>query len=407
MISQKKILLGVTGSIAAYKSAMLLRLLIKAGAEVKVVMTPAARGFIAPLTLSTLSKSPVFSEFTSDDTSGRWNNHVELGLWADALVIAPASANTISKMAHGLCDNFLTAVYLSAKCPVFIAPAMDLDMHKHKTTQENIKRLQSIGNILIHPGNGELASGLYGEGRMEEPEIIFDLLAKHFSESAPLKNKKILITAGPTFEPIDPVRFIGNHSSGKMGFALAEEAAGMGAEVTLITGPVSLELSNKAGIKRINVTTSDEMQEKTVQHFASSDIAIMSAAVADFKPAVTEKSKIKKGNYNVASVLKLIPTTDILSELGKIKTKRQLLAGFALETENEFANAKKKMKTKKLDFIVLNSLKDAGAGFGHDTNKITIIDRHNKTEKFELKSKREAAKDILRKVCEVLKHNIL
>lgn len=392
MLSGKKILLGITGSIAAYKSAVLVRLLVKAGAAVKVLMTPAAKDFITPLTLSTLSKNLVYSEFTGDSASGTWNNHVELGLWADAMLVAPASANTISKMANGNCDNFLIAVYLSAKCPVFIAPAMDLDMYKHKSTRNNLKKLESFGNTLINPAIGELASGLFGEGRMEEPEILVKFLEKYFGKDLPLKDKTVLITAGPTYEQIDPVRFIGNYSSGKMGFALAEEAAMQGASVKLITGPVSLETSNKS-IERINVSSAEEMFEVTAKIFPSSDIAIMSAAVADFTPVKKKKEKIKK--QDGIKTIELAPTKDILSRLGKIKNKNQMLVGFALETDNELENAKSKLKNKNLDFIVLNSLKDKGAGFGHSTNKITIIDKRNKITKFELKSKEEVAKDII------------
>lgn len=399
MLSGKKVLLGITGSIAAYKSAMLVRLLVKKGAEVRVLMTPAAKDFITPLTLSTLSKHPVLSEFTSDLSSGKWNNHVELGLWADVMIIAPASANTISKMANGSCDNFLMAVYLSAKCPVFVAPAMDLDMYKHKSTRNNLKKLQSFGNILIQPAVGELASGLYGEGRMEEPEVIMRSLEDYFKKKLPLKNKTCLITAGPTYEPIDPVRFIGNYSSGKMGFALAEEAARQGAKVRLVTGPVSLKISGD-GIERVDVSTADEMYAETVKNFSSSDITIMSAAVADYKPIRREKGKIKKKDG--IKPIELQPTKDILSELGRMKSRKQVLVGFALETDNELENAGKKLKDKKLDFIVLNSLRDKGAGFRYDTNKITIIDAQNKIRKFELKSKKEVARDIIANVISLI-----
>lgn len=403
MLSGKKILLGITGSIAAYKSAVLARLLVKAGAEVKVLMTPAAKDFITPTTLSALSKNPVLSEFIASSSSGKWNNHVELGFWADAMLIAPASANTISKMANGSCDNFLMAVYLSAKCPVFIAPAMDLDMYKHKSTQDNLEKLQSFGNILIRPGVGELASGLYGEGRMEEPEAILKSLENHFGKNLPLKNKTVLITAGPTYEPIDPVRFIGNYSSGKMGFALAEEAAKLGAKIKLIAGPVSLKTSN-GNIERVDVSTAEEMYAETIKNFPSSEVAIMSAAVADYKPFKKEKEKIKKENG--IKPLRLAPTKDILSQLGRMKNKNQVLVGFALETDNEIQNAKKKLGNKNLDFIVLNSLRDKGAGFRHDTNKVTIIDSQNKITEFELKSKEKAAEDIMNKVVGILQKKV-
>ncbi len=396
---EKKILLGITGSIAAYKSAILIRHLVKEGAEVKVLMTPSAKDFITPLTLSTLSKYPVFSEFSSNVSTGKWNNHVELGLWADALVIAPATANTISKMASGNCDNFLLAVYLSAKCPVFIAPAMDLDMYKHQSTKENLKKIVSFGNIIIPPARGELASGLTGEGRMEEPEEILKLLVNFFSKELPLQGKKFLITAGPTYEPIDPVRFIGNYSSGKMGFAIAEEAAKHGAKVKLITGPVTLQLKN-CSIERIDVSTADEMYDKTMQNFQSADVAVLSAAVADFKPGKKEKEKIKK--QNIPPSIGLLPTKDILSGLGKIKNENQILIGFALETENEMENAKIKLRNKNLDFIVLNSLRDKGAGFKSNTNKITILDRKNKITKFELKEKSEVAVDIINQIKNLL-----
>ena len=390
MLYGRNILVGISGSIAAYKSAFLVRLLIKAGANVKVIMTPAAKDFITPLTLSTLSKNPVYTEFSKTDAT--WNNHVELGLWADYFIIAPASANTIAKMAYGLCDNFLTAVYLSAKCPVFIAPAMDLDMYKHPSTKENLKKLSSFTNTIITPGNGELASGLIGEGRMAEPEEIIKLLT---NQKLPLQKKKFLVTAGPTYEAIDPVRFIGNHSSGKMGFAIAEELAKNGAEVTLVTGPVALQNMHPA-IKRIDVTTADEMYKACTSIFKNVDAAVMTAAVADYKPRVAAKQKIKKSTQQLT--VELTPNKDILAELGKLKSKKQMLVGFALETENETANAIKKIKNKKLDFIVLNSLQDKGAGFKSDTNKITIIDKNNIITKFELKSKSDVAKDIVQKI---------
>ncbi|MFZ7116043.1 MAG: bifunctional phosphopantothenoylcysteine decarboxylase/phosphopantothenate--cysteine ligase CoaBC [Bacteroidota bacterium] len=388
----KKILLGITGSIAAYKSALLVRLLVKEGAEVKVVMTKAAIDFITPLTLSTLSKHPVYSEYANQET-GEWSNHVELGLWADAFVIAPASANTISKMANGVCDNLLLAVYLSAKCKVFFAPAMDLDMHKHPATQENIARLVSFGNQLISATSGELASGLYGEGRMEEPELILDVLEKYFNADLPLTGKKALVTAGPTFEAIDPVRFIGNRSSGKMGYAIAEELAALGAEVLLVSGPGNLSVNNSR-IKRVNIESAEEMLNACMADFSAKDIIVMSAAVADYKPADVAPEKLKKKNNEMP--LPLIPTQDILALMGEKKGKDQFIVGFALETENEIENARGKLKKKNLDLIVLNSLKDEGAGFNHDTNKITIIDKKGSEHHFSLKSKQEVAKDLVK-----------
>ncbi|MDF2436442.1 MAG: phosphopantothenoylcysteine decarboxylase/phosphopantothenate--cysteine ligase [Bacteroidota bacterium] len=398
MLKNKNILIGVSGSIAAYKSAFLVRLLVKAGANVKVIMTEAATGFITPLTLSTLSKNPVLIDFTKNK-EGEWNNHVELGLWADALVIAPASANTIAKMANGICDNLLLATYLSARCKVYLAPAMDLDMYKHKATIDNLKRLQSFGNGIIAPGNGELASGLFGEGRMAEPEEIIEFLEKQFSSSLPLSGKKVLVTAGPTYEAIDPVRFIGNHSSGKMGFALAEELASQGADVTLVCGPNSLSLTNK-NISKIDITSAEELYNASVKAFKNADVAILSAAVADYKPASTAKQKIKK--TEATKNIELVPTKDTLAELGKLKKTKQLLVGFALETNNEVENAKAKIKKKNLDLIVLNSLNDKGAGFKSDSNKITIIDKNNKSIKFELKSKAEVAKDIVNVISKLL-----
>lgn len=394
MLKNKNILIGVTASIAAYKSAYLVRLLVKSGANVKVIMTEASTEFITPLTLSTLSKNPVLIEFTKNK-QGEWNNHVELGLWADALLIAPASANTLAKMANGICDNLLLASYLSAKCPVYLAPAMDLDMYKHKSTVDNLKRLQSFGNKIIQPGTGELASGLFGEGRMAEPEEIMSFLEKEFSKKLPFTSKSVLVTAGPTYEAIDPVRFIGNHSSGKMGFAIAEEFANQGAEVTLVCGPNNLKTINK-NINRVDITSADELFNASHKAFKNADIAILSAAVADYKPSRTASQKIKKSNGT--KVIDLIPTKDTLAELGKLKTKKQVLVGFALETENEIENAKLKIKKKNLDLIVLNSLKDKGAGFKTDTNKITIIDKYNKIIKFELKSKEDVAKDILKMI---------
>jgi phosphopantothenoylcysteine decarboxylase/phosphopantothenate--cysteine ligase len=394
MLRDKKIVLGVTGSIAAYKSAMLVRLLVKAGAEVKVVMTPSARDFITPLTLATLSKNPVLSEFVDGD-QGEWNNHVELGLWADVLLIAPASASTLSKMANGHCDNLLIATYLSAKCPVFFAPAMDLDMYLHGSTKDNIDKLLSFGNQMIEPTHGELASGLVGQGRMAEPEEIISLLEDHFSASLPLKGKRVLVTAGPTFEAIDPVRFIGNHSSGKMGFALAEELAAQGADVVLVSGPTHLQTTNSK-INRISITSAQELYEACVREFPACHIGILAAAVADYRPANPAAQKIKKGSD--VPIITLEPTPDTLQELGKMKTSSQMLVGFALETENELENAKGKIARKNLDLIVLNSLNDAGAGFGTDTNRIAIIDRSNKIINFELKSKASVAKDIVRTI---------
>jgi len=394
----KKIILGVCGSIAAYKSAVLTRLLVKAGAQVRVIMTDEAANFITPLTLSTLSKNPVLTSYIKD-SGGEWNNHVELGLWADLLLIAPASANTLSKFANGSCDNLLTAVYLSARCPVYFAPAMDVDMWKHPAVQQNIKKLQSFGNILIPPAHGELASGLTGEGRMAEPENIIDFLNQAADKNLPLAGKKALVTAGPTYEAIDPVRFIGNHSSGKMGFAIAEELSRNGAEVTLISGPVSLQLSDKR-IRRIDVVSSDEMAAEAIRLFPHSDIAVMNAAVADYRPKSTETQKIKKDVSEFS--IELVKTTDILSALGEMKKPGQLLAGFALETQNEEANAEKKLQKKNLDFIVLNSLRDEGAGFKGDQNKITIIDRHLNKEYFPLKSKKEAAADVCYQIIKML-----
>lgn len=399
MLKGKNIIVGVTASIAAYKSASLIRLLVKAGANVQVVMTPAAVEFITPLTLSTLSKNPVLIDFVKDKT-GLWNNHVELGLWADAFVIAPASATTIGKMANGICDNLLLAVYLSARCKVYVAPAMDLDMYKHPATTENLKRLKSFGNFIINPGTGELASGLSGEGRMAEPEEIVDDLTKALSQKLPLSGKRVLVTAGPTYEAIDPVRFIGNHSSGKMGFAIADEFANQGADVTLVCGPNSLSTSNPA-IHRINITSAEELYNASVKAFKSADIAVLSAAVADYKPAAVAGQKIKKAT--ATKTIDLIPTMDTLEELGRLKKSDQLLIGFALETENETENAKAKIKKKNLDLIVLNSLNDSGAGFKTDTNKITIISKDNKSVKFELKSKTEVAKDIVRVIMKLKK----
>ena len=398
MLKGKNILLGVCGSIASYKSAYLTRLLVKSGANVKVIMTNEAKSFITPLTLSTLSKNPVYSDYFNEAT-GEWNNHVDFGLWADYLILAPATANTLAKLANGLCDNLLVATYLSAKCPVYFAPAMDLDMWKHPSTQENISRLEQYGNIQINPGYGELASGLVGEGRMAEPEEIVSFLEAHIKKTLPLSGKRVLITAGPTYEPIDPVRFIGNHSSGKMGFALAEELSRQGAEVVLISGPSS-ERTISNSIVRIDVGSSAEMLNEVVQHFNESNITIMSAAVADYRPKEISTEKIKKQNSEFN--LELVKTTDILSELGKRKQRNQILVGFALETENEEENAKDKLLRKNLDFIVLNSLKDKGAGFKADTNKVTIIDKNLELTTYSLKTKQEVAKDICQKIIDLI-----
>ncbi len=389
MFSKKKIILGVCGSIAAYKSASLVRLLIKAGANVKVILTADASNFITPLTLATLSKNPVYTQYFEAET-GVWSNHVELGLWADYLIIAPASANTLGKMANGLCDNLLTAVYLSAKCPIFFAPAMDLDMWKHESTQENINRLKTFGNTIIAPNKGELASGLFGEGRMAEPEEIISFLSQHIRSGLPLFGKKVLVTAGPTYEAIDPVRFIGNHSSGKMGFAIAERFVELGADVTLISGPTAEKTTSN--LKRIDVVSASDMLVACNLVFENTDITVMSAAVADYTPIDVAKEKIKKKDDGLS--IKLKKTTDILASLGKIKKANQLLIGFALETENEEQYAKEKLQKKNLDLIVLNSLKDKGAGFTTSTNKITIFNSDLKKTSFETKSKVEVAKDI-------------
>ncbi len=396
MLSGKRILLGVTGSIAAYKSALLTRLLVKAGAEVKIVMTPASVDFITPLTLATLSKNPVLTSFAKNET-GEWHNHVELGLWADAMVIAPASANTIAKMASGLCDNLLQAVYLSARCKVFFAPAMDLDMLQHPSTQSNIHKLIGFGNEQINPEYGELASGLIGTGRMAEPEEIVSHLERFFSKNQKLKGKKALVTAGPTHEAIDPVRFIGNNSSGKMGFAIAEELANQGAEVNLISGPTYLSVNNP-NIKLNRVTSAEEMYQACTAVFPFTDIAVLSAAVADFKPLTKADQKIKKSDAGLS--VELTKTQDIAAELGKMKKANQFTVGFALETENETANAEKKIVAKNFDLIVLNSLNDNGAGFGHDTNQITLINKKNEAKKFTLKSKKEVARDIVTAIIE-------
>ncbi len=388
VLKGKRILLGITGSIAAYKAAMLTRLLIKAESEVQVLMTAAATDFIAPLTLSTLSRRPVYSEVSSE--SG-WHNHVELGLWADAMVIAPATANTLAKMAHGLCDNILSACYLSARCPVFFAPAMDLDMWRHPATQANVLQLERFGNRLIPPGSGELASGLYGEGRMAEPEFILEFLEKAFQETHDLAGINLLITAGPTFEAIDPVRFIGNRSSGKMGVAIANAAAARGADVTLILGP-SQELPAPR-VRLIRVETAREMHAEALKRWPESHAAILSAAVADYRPAEAATEKIKKSQDSFS--IQLVKNPDIAADMGKQKANGQILAGFALETHDAETQALQKLERKNFDFIVLNTLADPGAGFHYDTNKVSIFFRDNKRKDFQLKSKQEVAGDIL------------
>ncbi|MEL4308753.1 bifunctional phosphopantothenoylcysteine decarboxylase/phosphopantothenate--cysteine ligase CoaBC [Joostella sp. CR20] len=395
ILSGKKIVLGITGGIAAYKSAFLIRLFIKAGASVKVVMTEAAKDFVTPLTLSTLSKNKVYSSFVDEEEENElWNNHVDLGLWADLMIIAPATANTLSKMASGASDNFLLATYLSAKCPVYFAPAMDLDMYKHPSTEKSLETLQSFGNTMIPAGHGELASGLVGEGRMAEPEAIVSFIEKDILSKLPLKGKRVLITAGPTYEAIDPVRFIGNHSSGRMGYALAEKAASLGAEVFLVSGPTHLSISH-SHIKLVRVTSAEEMYNATHQVFNQVDVAILSAAVADYKPATVASEKIKKKTATMH--IDLEPTQDILASLGSIKEK-QFLVGFALETNDELENAKGKLARKNLDAIVLNSLNDKGAGFGKTTNKVTFIDKNMNIIPFPLKSKTEVATDIFNEI---------
>ena len=395
VLSGKNILLGITGGIAAYKTAYLVRFFIKRGARVRVIMTEHAKEFITPLTLSTLSRNPVLSSFThEEDENEVWNNHVELALWADLMLIAPATANTLAKMANGICDSLLLAAYLSAKCPVYFAPAMDLDMYRHQTTKQTFEKLKSFGNIIIPATHGELASGLTGEGRMAEPEDIITFIENDILKKLPLRGKKVLITAGPTYEPIDPVRFIGNHSSGKMGFELAKEAARLGAEVVLVSGPVQLEAGHDL-IRLIRVKTAGEMYEAVHRHYPEADIAILSAAVADYRPEKVSPGKIKKKDQALS--ITLAPTKDILASLGAAK-QHQFLLGFALETDNELENAKKKLKAKNLDAIVLNSLKDEGAGFGSNTNKITFIDKALHTETFALKTKTEVAKDIFNEI---------
>ncbi len=405
VLSGKKIVLGISGGIAAYKTASLVRLFIKAGAHVQVIMTPASKDFITPLTLSTLSKRPVFSSFYKEEedliSQGEtpnqnleWNNHVEIALWADLIVIAPATANTLSKMVNGICDNLLIATYLSAKCPIYFAPAMDLDMYKHPSTLASFSKLKSYGNTIIPAERGELASGLSGEGRMAEPENIITFLEKDLEKKAPLLGKKIIITAGPTHEAIDPVRFIGNHSSGKMGFDLAQSAANFGASVILISGPSHFSIENNL-VQLIRVVSAQEMYDECQKYFATADVFIGAAAVADYKPKNSAVHKIKKTENTLS--IELEKTKDILASLGSIK-KNQFLVGFALETENEIENAKLKIQKKNLDLIVLNSLQDKGAGFGSLTNKVTLIDKNFQVEPMELKSKEAVADDILNKI---------
>ena len=393
ILSGKNILLGISGGIAAYKSIFLLRLFIKKGANVQVIMTPSAKDFVTPLTLSTLSNRPVLSEFfDKKNKNAVWNNHVDLGLWADLFIIAPATSNTLSKMASARADNLLLATYLSSKCPVYFAPAMDLDMHKNLANQENIKKLEDFGKKHIPVNSGFLASGLEGEGRMSEPQEIIDFISQDIKKELKLYNKNVMITAGPTYESIDAVRFIGNFSSGKMGFALAKTASKLGANVTLITGPSSENLIDD-NIKIINVVTADQMFAEVKKHFSFSDISIMSAAVSDYKPKNTVSTKIKKENENILSI-ELVENIDILKYLGLNKSKEQILVGFALETDNEIINAKSKISKKNLDAIVLNSLRDEGAGFGHDTNKISYINSSGLIKKFKLKSKDKVSVDI-------------
>lgn len=399
ILKDKNILLGITAGIAAYKSASLVRLFIKAGANVKVVMTPASKDFITPLTLSTLSKNPVYSSFVDEEDDGQvWNNHVELGLWADYFVIAPATANTMAKMANGVCDNILLATYLSAKCPVYFAPAMDLDMYKHESTKTSFEKLTSYGNKMIPAGTGELASGLVGEGRMAEPEDIVDFIEKDILDQLPLRGKQVIITAGPTYEAIDPVRFIGNHSSGKMGFEIARAAANLGAKVILVSGPTHQKITHSL-VEVKPVVSAEEMYTEVHKYYESSDIAILSAAVADYRPKTVANQKIKKKETTFS--IELEKTKDILKSLGEIK-KNQFLVGFALETNNEIVNAKGKLQSKNLDLIVLNSLQDKGAGFGVSTNKVTFITSSNDIIEHELKSKADVAQDLMHQILKQL-----
>lgn len=398
MLTNKKILIGITGSIAAYKIPVLARQLVKKGAEVKVIMTPASKSFVSPLTLSTVAKNPVLADIAENDS---WANHVMLGRWADIFIIAPLSCNSLAKMANGLCDNLLLAVYLSATCPVVVAPAMDEDMWKHPSTKSNLQKLSSYGNLIIPVESGELASGLTGEGRMAEPETIVAWLDDFFKKKDQLKGKKALVTAGPTYEAIDPVRFIGNHSSGKMGLAIANELSSRGAEVTLVLGPSSVKIPG--GLKTIRVRSAEQMLNACIHEFDDKDITVMSAAVADYTPVTVADQKIKKNEDSFSIDLK--KTTDILKELGTRKNGKQLLVGFALETTNEREYALKKLSNKNADMIVLNSLNDTGAGFGHDTNKVTIFDRKGNEYKFDTKSKQEVAVDIVNTIIQFKNEN--
>ncbi len=396
MLENRKIILGITGSIAAYKAVYLARTLIKRGAEVQVVITPSGKEFITPVTLSSLTQKPVISEFFTANT-GEWHSHVDLGLWADAMLVAPATASTIAKMANGIADNMLVTTYLSARSPVFVAPAMDFDMYRHPTTRRNLDLLRSYGNHIIEPAEGALASGLEGKGRMEEPEKIADILDRFFDESGSFAGKRVMVTAGPTYEKIDPVRFIGNYSSGKMGYAIAAAFAARGADVTLVSGPVTL--SAPAGVKRVDVESAREMYNVATACFPDTDIAVMCAAVADFAPAQTAVSKIKRGTDGMT--LQLVPNPDIAAALGKMKKPGQILAGFALESDNEEANARHKLEKKNLDFIVLNSLADKGACFGGDNNKVTVISRSGDIKACPMKSKSEVAEDIVTYISEM------
>ena len=393
MLTGKKILLGITGSIAAYKIPLLVRLLKKDGADVRVVMTPSAKDFVTPLTLSTLSGNSVLT-YGFDEKTGKWDSHVELGLWADLFVVAPASANTMAKMAHGIADNYLLTVCLSAKCPIMFAPAMDLDMYKHPATQQNIKTLIERGNIFVSPSSGELASGLCGEGRMEEPQKIYEKIRAFFQTKQNFKGKKVLITAGPTYEAIDPVRFIGNHSSGLMGVEIARAFADQGADVTLVLGPSNISV-NKNNVKVLPVTSAKEMYDAVMAMFPKTDIAVLSAAVADFRPEIVADQKIKKNPDNDTFTIKLVKTEDILKSVGNIRTDNQTVVGFALETENGLENAKKKLHTKNIDLIVLNEMNESGVGFKTKTNKVSIITKNDKVTEYDLKPKNEVALDIL------------
>jgi phosphopantothenoylcysteine decarboxylase/phosphopantothenate--cysteine ligase len=399
MLKARKILLGVSGSIAAYKSALLVRLLVKEGCEVKVILTGSAAGFITPLTLATLSRNPVITGMVKSD-AGEWNNHVELGLWADAYVVAPASANTLAKCAAGLCDNMLTAVYLSARCPVFFAPAMDLDMYQHPATRRNLSTLLSFGNGIIPAQSGELASGLSGEGRMAEPEDIVSHLRTHFASGGPLTGKTVLVTAGPTYEAIDPVRFVGNHSTGKMGYALARYAAERGAKVYLVSGPTHLTLDHPA-VEVHRITSAQEMYEAAARYFSNSQLVILAAAVADYTPRSRADQKIKK--KEAVFSLELEKTIDIAATLGQQKQAGQMVVGFALETENEQENALKKLRSKNMDLVILNSLRDDGAGFGHETNRVTIFDREGGSYRTDLLPKSEIAQKIVDRIIEKFK----